>query len=165
LTSGGPGSVRFVFFDFDGVFTDNGVYVDQDGNESVRCSRLDGVGLSRMRGAGVDAMVITKEVNPVVARRCAKLKVPCVQVSGDKLPVLKAAMAERGVSPQEACFVGNDLPDAECLRHVGFPVIVSDSVEELHAMGIAKYVTKAKGGHGAVREVCDLIYNSQKNGR
>ena len=71
--------IRLVVFDFDGVFTDNSVYTDEKGHESVRCSRFDGIGLARLRTLGIDAFVLSTETNPVVSARCRKLKLPCLQ--------------------------------------------------------------------------------------
>ena len=74
----GLGQVEFVVFDFDGVFTDNTVYVDQNGVESVRCWRGDGLGLEMLRKRGVELAVVSTETNPVVAARCKKLNLRCV---------------------------------------------------------------------------------------
>lgn len=152
--------VKLVAFDFDGVFTDNRVYVDQDGGEMVCCWRSDGIGLSRLKGVGVKAVVITVEVNPVVKKRCTKLKIDCITGCKAKLSALKRIMRKQGLSPQEVCFVGNDLPDLDCLRYAGHPVAVKGSEREV--LKVAKYVTKREGGSGAVREVCDLIYNAYR---
>ncbi len=152
-----PGRISLVAFDFDGVFTDNRVYVDQDGRESVCCSRSDGIGIRKLDRAGIKSIVISAETNPVVEKRCAKLGIRCVAGCKDKLSVLKAAMAESGVGRESVCFVGNDLPDIECLRYAGLPVAVRDSCPEV--LDAAKYVTSAPGGRGAVREVCDMIVN------
>ena len=83
-------ALRFAVFDFDGVFTDNAVYVSEDGTEAVRCTRSDGIGLRTLAGLGVTAVVISTETNPVVTARARKLEVRCIQGCDDKL----AAMAE-----------------------------------------------------------------------
>lgn len=152
--------VKLVAFDFDGVFTDNRVYVDQDGREMVCCWRSDGVGLRRLKEVGVRAVVISSEVNPVVKKRCTKLRIDCVAGCRDKLSALKRIMRKQDLSQQEVCFVGNDLPDLDCLRYAGHPVAVKDSAKEV--LKVAKYTTQREGGSGAVREVCDLIYNAHK---
>lgn len=152
--------IRLVAFDFDGVFTDNRVYVDQDGRETVCCWRSDGVGLSRLKEIDVKTIVITSEINPVVRKRCAKLGIDCITGCKDKLSALKSVMNRRGLSPEDVCFVGNDLPDLECLKYVGHPVAVKGSADEV--LKVAKYTTKREGGSGAVREVCDLIYKAHK---
>lgn len=152
--------VKLVVFDFDGVFTDNRVYVGQDGKEMVSCWRSDGVGLSRVKEVGVKTIVITSEVNPVVKKRCTKLEIDCVTNCKDKLSALKRVIREQGLSPREVCFVGNDLPDLDCLKYVGHPVAVKGSADEV--LKVAKYTTQREGGSGAVREVCDLIYKAQR---
>lgn len=155
--------VKLLVLDFDGVLTDNRVYVDQDGREMISCWRSDGIGLSRIKEVGVKTLVISSEVNPVVNKRCAKLGVDCVTGVGDKLSFLKRTLRGQNLSPQTVCFVGNDLPDMDCLKYVGYPIAVKDSAEEV--LRTAKYVTKRGGGAGAVREVCDLIYGAYKGRR
>lgn len=116
------------------------------------------MGLSRLKEVGVKTIMITIEVNPVVEKRCAKLGIDCITGCKDKLSALKKVMRKLGSSPNEICFVGNDLPDLECLKYVGYPVAVKGSVEEV--LKVAKYTTRREGGSGAVREVCDLIYKA-----
>jgi YrbI family 3-deoxy-D-manno-octulosonate 8-phosphate phosphatase len=163
MTSKAVPSIRFVAFDFDGVFTDDKVYVDQDGREMVCCCRLDGIGLGRLLAAGIGMVVISKETNRVVEARCRKLGVECISGCEDKLGALKKILAKNRVTPDETCFVGNDVHDLDCLRYVGFPAIVGDSVDEVRNAGVAKYTTHAKGGQGAVREICDLICKANRD--
>ena len=150
-----PARLRLVVFDFDGVMTDNGVQVDDRGGETVRCDRGDGWGVARLRDAGVPMMVLSTEEHPVVAARCAKLKLPCVQGCGDKAAALAALLAEKGIDPSEVAYVGNDVNDLGCLRLVGMPVAVGDSHPEVLAAG--RLVLTKPGGRGAVREFCDLL--------
>jgi len=147
--------VRVVGFDFDGVFTDNAVYVFEDGREAVRCSRSDGLGLRRLESAGVIPVIVSTETNPVVTERSRKLKVRCVQGCEDKLAAFTALLDELGVGFDRAAYVGNDVNDLPCLRQVGLPIAVLDAWPELTT--VVLYRTRRPGGHGAVREVCDLI--------
>lgn len=147
--------LRLIVFDFDGVFTDNAVYVFEDGREAVRCWRGDGLGLQRLRELGIEACVLSTEKNPVVARRAQKLGLPCVQGVADKLASLKALTRERQVDMSEVAFMGNDINDRDCLAEVGLPIVVADAHPAVTAL--ARYRTARPGGHGAVREVCDLI--------
>ncbi|HHH39527.1 MAG TPA: 3-deoxy-D-manno-octulosonate 8-phosphate phosphatase [Sedimenticola sp.] len=149
-----PG-IRLVVFDFDGVFTDNMVYVLQDGSEAVRCSRLDGLGLEKLRRLGVEYTILSTETNPVVSARAAKLKTDCIQGCGDKPAALAALARERGIPLSAVAFVGNDINDLECLRRVGLPIVVRDAHPDV--LPLARYRTLRKGGEGAVREVCDLF--------
>ncbi len=148
-------ALRLVAFDFDGVFTDNTVYVSEDGREQVRCWRSDGIGLRRLEAAGVDVAIVSSEVNPVVAARGRKLRVHTIHGCADKLAAVTALARERGASLAEVAFVGNDINDRECMLRVGLPIAVADAYPEVAR--IAAYVTRAPGGRGAVREVCDLV--------
>jgi YrbI family 3-deoxy-D-manno-octulosonate 8-phosphate phosphatase len=147
--------VRLAAFDFDGVFTDNAVYVSQDGTEAVRCVRSDGLGLQRLSALGVATVVISTETNPAVSARSRKLEVRCIQGCLDKRTALEGFAAELGLTLQETAFVGNDINDLDCLRAVGLPIVVADAHEDV--LPHAVYRTRTPGGHGAVREVCDLI--------
>lgn len=147
--------LRLVFFDFDGVFTDNAVYVDQQGQESVRCTRADGLGLERLRGVGVEAYIVSTETNTVVAARAAKLRLRFVQSVTDKAKVIARIATEMGVDLAHTAFVGNDINDLAALRCVGVSMAVADAEDEIADAVMLR--TKRKGGHGAVREICDLI--------
>ena len=154
--------IRLTVFDFDGVFTDNAVWVSQDGSELVRCWRGDGLGLSRLMGLGVKVIVLSTEENPVVAVRCRKLKVPAIQGIKDKEAEL-GRIARRWRIPFSAiAYVGNDINDAACLRRVGVPVVVGDAHPDVLPLG--RIVTGRPGGHGAVREVCDLFASVMTKG-
>jgi YrbI family 3-deoxy-D-manno-octulosonate 8-phosphate phosphatase len=150
-----PEKIELVVLDFDGVLTDNRVWTDQDGREMVASNRSDSLGLGLIRNAGVQVVVISKEVNPVVEARCKKLKIPCVHGVDDKAAVLIALLAERKIDPARAVFVGNDLNDLPCFPLVGWAVAVADALPEVIRQ--TDFVLAQRGGHGAVRELCDLI--------
>ena len=152
--------IKVVAFDFDGVFTDNRVLVTEDGREAVFCWRGDGLGLAMIKNKGLYPLVISTEINPIVTVRCRKLKIPCIQGCKDKLQALKQEAEKLGVSLGKVSFVGNDTNDTDCLKNVAFPICVSDSHPKVLTLG--KYITKTKGGFGAVREVCDLFLNLTK---
>lgn len=147
--------IRLVAFDFDGVFTDDAVYVLQDGTEAVRCFRGDGLGLRKLERLGIASVIISTESNPVVSQRACKLKIRCVQDCRDKRAVLEELAAELGVALAETAFVGNDINDLACLRCVGLPVVVRNAHPDI--VPLALYQTRIGGGQGAVREVCDLF--------
>jgi YrbI family 3-deoxy-D-manno-octulosonate 8-phosphate phosphatase len=147
--------VRLVAFDFDGVFTDNTVFVFPDGGEAVRCFRSDGLGLSKLGPLGVSALLLSTETNPIVSVRAKKLGLRCLQGLPDKLATLKALLDESGLTLDQTAYVGNDINDLGCLDAVGVPVVVQDAHPDVLAH--ARYRTRAPGGRGAVREICDLI--------
>lgn len=156
-------NIKLAVFDFDGVFTDNLVFVNQKGEEMVVCFRGDGIGLSRLRDAGVKTLVISSESNPVVEHRCKKMKIDYIYCCTDKLAALNEIALRNNVSLKDVCFVGNDINDLDCLANVGLSVAVADACPEV--LKVAHMVTKRKGGHGAVREVCDMIYTAKKQKR
>lgn len=156
-----PEGIRLLVLDFDGVMTDNRVWVDQDGRESVVVNRADGLGLAMLARAGVEALVLSTEENPVVGARCRKLRLGFAQGVRDKREVLSGWMRERSLKPEEVVFVGNDVNDRECLELAGLGVAVADAVPEI--LETADWVLTRKGGCGAVREICDLILRSQNS--
>jgi len=148
-------TVRLVAFDFDGVFTDNGVYVFEDGSEAVRCFRGDGIGLGKLKEVGIEAIIISTEINPVVAARSRKLGIRCVQGCENKRAALDMVIQEMGLSLTQVAFVGNDINDLTCLTRVSLPIVVQDAHPDV--ISYARYRARARGGHGAVREICDLF--------
>lgn len=151
-------TIRLLVFDFDGVMTDNRVLVMEDGREGVFCNRSDGLGITMLRDAGLPMLVLSKEQNPVVAARCRKLKLECMQGIDDKPTALRDLLAARGLTPAQVAYVGNDLNDVECMRMVGLPIAVADAYPP--ALASAKAVTTRPGGHGAVREICEWFLSS-----
>lgn len=152
--------LRLVLFDFDGVFTDNFVYVCEDGRETVRCSRADGIGLRRLEQIGVTPMILSTETNPVVAARAKKLRIACRTGCNDKAAALVEICEDRKLLPAAVAFVGNDVNDLSCLRRVGLPIAVADAFPEV--LSVARYCTSRRGGEGAVREVCDWISDNRE---
>jgi 3-deoxy-D-manno-octulosonate 8-phosphate phosphatase (KDO 8-P phosphatase) len=153
-------SIRLIAFDFDGVFTNNEVLVNQDGVESVVCSRSDGLGLERVQSIGVEVIIISTETNSVVGVRANKLGIKCRSAVKNKGDEVSFICCQLGINLKEVMFVGNDINDIAAFRLVGVPVGVADSHEEINSYII--YKTKKNGGKGAVRELCDLVYRAQK---
>ena len=158
-----PTPVEAVVFDFDGVMTDDAVYVDETGKETVRALRGDGLGLGHLKASGVPLAVISKEKNPVVRRRCDKLGIECLHGVDDKATAIREWIQARGVRLSQTLFVGNDVNDLPAFAQVGCPVAPADAHPEV--LRAAKLVLTRKGGHGAVRELCDLILATQAGGQ
>lgn len=152
--------IRLIIFDFDGVFTDNTVLVSEEGTESVRCCRSDGFGLRRLDEVNIEYCIVSSEPNPVVTVRAKKLKISVMHGQVNKLAVVRQMAEDKGLESSQVAYVGNDINDKECLEWAGFPIVVSDSFPEVRQLG--RYMTKLPGGHGAVREVCDLFYATLK---
>ena len=158
LTADLLSTVRLIAFDFDGVFTDNTVYVSENGVESVRCWRSDGLGLARLRQVDVQAFIISTEANPVVSARAQKLQLPYKQGVEDKAAAILATCSELQIDPRQVMFVGNDINDIPAFQAIGIPVGVADAYSEIHPYIL--YRTQRPGGFGAVREICDLVFNA-----
>jgi YrbI family 3-deoxy-D-manno-octulosonate 8-phosphate phosphatase len=154
--------VRLVAFDFDGVFTDNSVYVSDEGRESVRCWRGDGIGLSALASLGIATVVISTERNSVVQHRSRKMGIRCFHGCDDKVAVLRQVADELSIQLDHVAFVGNDVNDLGCLSIVGLPIVVADAHPAVKSAAL--YSTKATGGHGAVREICDMIAEGRARG-
>src|SRR5262245_50441603 len=150
-----PDDVRLVVFDFDGVMTDNRVWVAEDGEEWVACSRSDGLGIELLQHSGIDAFVLSTERNPVVGKRCTKLGLPYEQCVADKAGHLRQLLADRRIDPSQVVYVGNDVNDLECMRIVACGVAVSDAHHDV--LREADIVLGRAGGAGAVRELCDRL--------
>ncbi len=150
-----PDQIDALVFDFDGVLTDNRVITLQDGTEAVIADRSDGLGIERLRDAGVRMLVLSKERNPVVAARCAKLRLDCLQGVDEKGPALVRWIDDQGMDARHVVFVGNDVNDLDCLRLAGCGVVVGDAHPD--AVSIADVVLTRSGGRGAVRELSDLV--------
>lgn len=154
--------IKLALFDFDGVFTDNRVWVSGEGGETVACSRADGLGLAALRASGVKAAVLSSETHPVVRARCEKLGLPCHQGVADKGREVEFVAARYGATLEETAFVGNDLNDLECLRRAGFAAAPADAHPD--CLAEADLVLDRPGGFGAVREFCDWIIQNRRNG-
>lgn len=153
--------VTAIAFDFDGVFTDDRVLVSQTGEESVFCSRSDGMGIGLLRDAGIHMIIISKEPNPVVAARAKKLSLEVVQGCDDKLPVLREWMTRIGSTPDSTAYMGNDINDVECMNFVGIAIAPCDAHQSV--LAIADVVTTKPGGHGAIREIADNLLQVQRH--
>lgn len=150
--------IKLLALDFDGVMTDGFVYVDETGKETVRNSRLDSFGIGMLRGAGIKVVVLSTEANRVVSVRCKKLNIKCTQKIDSregKAEIFKRTLQEENVSADGAAYVGDDVNDLDVFKIAGVKITVADGHRSVIEQ--ADYVTKAKGGDHAVREICELV--------
>lgn len=154
--------IRFVVFDFDGVFTDNRVWTNERGEESVAAWRGDAHGLRRLEEVGVGHLILSTEVNEAVGARARKIRATCIQGVADKPPVLREEIARRGLTLEETAYLGNDVNDAGCLEIVGLPVVPADAWPEV--VPLAQLVLTRPGGYGCVRELCDAVWSAKRQG-
>jgi len=150
-----PQKVELVVFDFDGVMTDNRVWVDADGRELVSANRGDGWGLARLKETGVQIVVLSTETDPVVAARCHKLGIEAIQGIQDKAKALQELMESRGIEPNQTIYLGNDVNDVVCFQQVACALVVEDAHPKAKAQ--ADIILTKQGGQGAVRELCDIL--------
>ena len=157
-----PEKVSLLVMDFDGVLTDNRVWVDEGGRERVAGNRSDSLGLSILRQkTSVHPVVISQETNPVVTARCKKMNVEVFQGIMDKASLLKQILTDRGIDPGEAIYMGNDVNDLPCLPLVSCFIAPADAQPAV--LRAADRVLGFKGGHGAVRELCDILMENESN--
>jgi 3-deoxy-D-manno-octulosonate 8-phosphate phosphatase (KDO 8-P phosphatase) len=148
--------IRVAFFDVDGVFTDGGLYLSDAGETLKRFHILDGLGIKLLQQGGITPVVITGRDSAPLRARLAALGVTHVHYgTEDKAPAAERTLAQLGLNWREAAAIGDDWPDLPVLRRCAFPVAPAQAHPEVRA--VARYVTQAAGGHGAVREFCDLL--------
>jgi len=152
-----PQKIELIICDFDGVITDNRVWVDQDGNESIAAYRSDSLRIQELRELGIEVMILSSEVNRVVSARAKKMGVEAIHGMGiyEKGRVMREILERKNVQAENIIYIGNDLNDLPCFEIAGWSVAVADAYPEVIRM--ADHVLTRSGGHGALRELCDLI--------
>jgi N-acylneuraminate cytidylyltransferase len=152
-----PENVDLIISDFDGVITDNRVWVNEEGTEFVAAYRSDSIGVQLLRAIGVEVMILSSEPNRVVEARARKMGVQVIHGVGihEKGRVMRETLEQKNIKAENVIYIGNDLNDLPCFELAGWSVAVADAYPEvIHA---ADFVSSKPGGHGALREVCDLI--------
>jgi 3-deoxy-D-manno-octulosonate 8-phosphate phosphatase, YrbI family len=146
------------------VLTDGGMYISADGDEYKKFNTRDGMGIARVKKAGISTAFITSENTEIVNRRAQKLSIDHVFMGiSDKSAALDKIVEQQRCSLDEVAYIGDDLNDFDVMRKVGIAVTVPDCDAAIKK--IAHYITKRRGGDGAVRELCDLILMKQVNYR
>ena len=151
--------LTLIVYDFDGVMTDNKVYVDQSGREMVQVNRADGLGVSEIKKLGIEQIIISTEKNSVVSARASKLSIPCLQGIENKKDVLINYCKKNDINLKNIAYVGNDINDKEAMKIVGYsfcPVDAHGSIKK-----ISNHILDTKGGNGVIRELLDFINNKK----
>ncbi len=153
-------SIKMLIMDVDGVLTDGSMIFNDDGTESKTFNVRDGSGIKYLMRNGIaTALLSARECEPV-RRRAESLGIDhCITGALDKLPAYRDLLEQTGLTDADVCYVGDDLPDIPPMRVAGFPVTVADAVDEVKLF--AAYVTQARGGRGAVREIAEMILKAQ----
>ena len=152
--------IRLVAFDVDGTLTDGRLWFAEDGRELKAFHVHDGLGIKRLRENGIDVAIISTRISRAVQLRADQLGIAYVyQGKDDKLASLRDILGASGLTGEQAAYVGDDLPDLAPMAICGLAVAVANARPEV--MRAAHWRTRAAGGDGAAREVCDLILAAQ----
>ncbi len=150
--------IKCLILDVDGVLTDGGIWLTEQGLELKRFHIHDGLGIKRLQNAGFMVAIISGRHSACVTARMAELQVKYVyQGCTDKLETFKIFIKEVGLKPNEIAYMGDDLPDLPVMQAVGLSIAVANACPEVKA--IAQWHTLKNGGEGAVREICDKLLN------
>jgi YrbI family 3-deoxy-D-manno-octulosonate 8-phosphate phosphatase len=158
-----PEKIELIICDFDGVITDNRVWVDQDGRETVAAYRSDSVRVKDLREIGIDVMILSSEPNRVVEARARKMGVEAIHgiALHDKGRVMREVLEQKKIKAENVIFVGNDINDLPCFEVAGWAVAVADAYAEV--IQASDFVLSKPGGHGALRELSDLVLKHRSN--
>lgn len=154
-------NIKLIVYDFDGVMTDNKVYVDQNGNETVKVNRSDGLGISEIKKLGIQQIIISTEKNLVVGKRAKKLGINCLQNVGNKKNALEENCKKINIELDQVIYVGNDINDKEAMEIAGITICPADAHESIK--NISNHIFTKRGGDGVVRELYDFICASQSH--
>ena len=147
--------IILIVYDFDGVMTDNKVYVDQNGSEMVQVNRADGLGVAEIKRLGIEQIIISTEKNKVVSARARKLNIPYMQGIDNKKAALMDYCQKNGIDLKDVAYVGNDINDKDAMEIAGATFCPADAHESINAT--SDHILKSKGGHGVIRELLDVI--------
>lgn len=152
--------IKLVAFDVDGVMTDGGLYLSDSGNEFKRFNTLDGLGIKLLKASGVEVAIITGRNSKCVGYRAKNLGIEHVyQGVEHKLAAMNDLLDRLKLTRDAAAYMGDDVVDLTVLRNVGLAISVPDAPQLVREH--ANYITQRRGGHGAVREACELIMHAQ----
>ena len=153
-------SIRLIAFDVDGIMTDGGLFLSDSGDEFKRFNSLDGHGLKMLKRSGVIPAIITGRTSRCVELRAQNLGIDHLfQGADNKLDILHGLLAQLNIRPESAAFMGDDVIDLPAMLQVGLALTVPDAPQTVRDR--AHYVTLRSGGHGAVREACELLMSAQ----
>jgi len=152
-----PEQIDLIVSDFDGVITDNRVWVNEEGIEYVAAYRSDSIGVQYLRTIGIELMILSSELNRVVEARARKMGVEVIHGIGlhDKGRVMREVLEQKNIKVENVIYIGNDLNDLPCFEVAGWSVAVADAYPAV--LRAADHVLSKTGGHGALRELIDLI--------
>ena len=154
--------IKLLLLDVDGVMTDGSIIYNDNGEEiKVFCVR-DGLGIRMLMNSGIDVGIVTGRSSDALYHRCKNLHIQHIfDGVSDKAAALDKITEKTGIKEQDIAYIGDDLPDISIMRKIGIPIAVANAHENV--IEVAHMVTSAKGGAGAIREVCEAIIKAQDN--
>ena len=152
--------ISLILSDVDGVLTDGGIIFDNEGIETKRFHIRDGLGIKLWQRAGMQFGIVTGRSSNIVQIRAQELGIAIVRQGFEKkLPIVRDIISNLTLSPDQVCYIGDDLPDMPAMQYVGMPVAVADAAIDVR--NAASFIAESRGGHGAVREVIERILRTQ----
>ena len=152
--------IRLLLLDVDGVLTDGGIIYNDEGGEIKIFNAKDGLGLRLAMTAGIEVGIVTGRKAEALRHRCENLGIRYLfDGVGDKANILTEIVTQTGIDPDQAAFVGDDLPDLPIMKRVGLAIAVADAHAIIRER--ADWTTTAPGGRGAVREVCEALLTAK----
>jgi YrbI family 3-deoxy-D-manno-octulosonate 8-phosphate phosphatase len=152
--------IKLIFLDVDGVMTDGRITLNDQGEETKSFNVKDGLGLKLLMAYGIEVVIVSGRESMAVVHRAEELGITEVhQGVNDKKALCRGIIREKGLKKEEICSIGDDLPDLPMLMNAGTRISVSDAAKEVKE--VASFITKSKGGDGAVREACEWILKAQ----
>ncbi len=154
--------IKILSLDVDGILTDGGIYYADDGNSYRKFNAKDGMGITQlMKTTGVVVTIISAGAPGAIEHRAKRLNIKHVYTDvHDKLAILQNLCGEMNIGMGQVAHMGDDINDLSIMAHVGLSITANDAIDEV--LAVADIITKKNGGHGAVREVCDLIMQAHK---
>jgi 3-deoxy-D-manno-octulosonate 8-phosphate phosphatase (KDO 8-P phosphatase) len=153
-------NIELILSDVDGVLTDGGITYDNQGIEQKKFHIRDGLGIKLWQRAGFKFGILTARTSHVVKLRASELSIDIVRQGFEtKLPIAREVLKQLNLSPEQCCYIGDDLTDLPCIRNVGLGVAVADAAEEVRTA--ARHITRLAGGQGAVRELVELVLKAK----
>jgi len=157
-------NIRLLLLDVDGVLTDGSIIYNEHGGETKVFNAKDGLGIKLLQKAGIQIGIVTGRASPALMHRCRNLGIELVfDDVRDKATALAQILKQSDINVHEIAFVGDDLIDLPVMQRVGMPIAVADAHELVRKTAL--WTTTAKGGRGAVREVCEALLKAQKKWR
>jgi len=154
--------IKLLCLDVDGVMTDGRITINAQGEEIKTFDVKDGQGLKMLMSSGVEGVIISGRKSPVLAHRAKDLGIDRLyQGVDDKKALCRRLIKEKGLDKDQVCSMGDDLPDLTMFSESGLRIAVADAVKEVR--GAADFITKSRGGRGAVREACEWLLKCQGN--